>query len=131
MHAVFDWTQYSCVQSALLPQACAACSKPSPLPAQAFARSASVGCVHTPSRQPTTALRGPKPGSCQGFQADAPRHNRAWFSVQVQHPGLRDSFAADAATVEALVKIFTWLFPGFEYSWLVDEVKHGLPKVAS
>ena len=50
--------------------------------------------------------------------------------MQVQHPGLRDSFAADAATVEALVKIFTWLFPGFEYSWLVDEVKHGLPKVA-
>ena len=54
---------------------------------------------------------------------------QAGFSVQVQHPGLRDSFAADAATVEALVTLFTWFFPGFEYSWLVDEVKHGLPKV--
>lgn len=59
------------------------------------------------------------------------RHKRACFSAQVQHPGLRDSFAADAATVEALVTLFTWLFPGFEYSWLVDEVKHGLPKVCS
>ena len=47
----------------------------------------------------------------------------------MQHPGLRDSFAADAFTVEALVGLLTWLFPDFNYAWLVDEVKHGLPLV--
>ena len=50
-------------------------------------------------------------------------------SVQVQHPGLRDSFAADAFTVETLVAIASWLFPDFNYWWLVEEVRDTLPLV--
>ena len=55
------------------------------------------------------------------------RHRAA--SEQVQHPGLRDSFKADAFTVETLVWLLKFIVPGFNYAWLVDEVKHGLPKV--
>ena len=47
----------------------------------------------------------------------------------MQHAGLRDSFAADAFTVDALVKLVQFLFPDVNYKWLVHEVKHSLPKV--
>lgn len=64
------------------------------------------------------------------FQSRCPQTcHEIGMGIQVQHPGLRDSFAADAFTVELLVKVVTWLFPDFNYQWLVDEVKHGLPRV--
>ncbi|KAK9803104.1 hypothetical protein WJX73_003925 [Symbiochloris irregularis] len=55
-------------------------------------------------------------------------HDGRALAVKVQHAGLRDSFAADAFTVEVLVKAAHWLFPDFNYQWLVEEVKHSLPK---
>ena len=51
------------------------------------------------------------------------------FDVQVQHAGLRDSCTADTLTVEFLVNAVHFLFPKFDYSWLVEEIKDSLPKV--
>lgn len=50
-------------------------------------------------------------------------------AVKVQHEGLRESSAADIATIEALVRVVKWAFPTFDYMWLVDETKLNLPKV--
>ena len=58
------------------------------------------------------------------------REDDSIYVLQVQHAGLRDSFAADAFTVDVLVKAVHFLFPGFNYQWLVEEVKHTLPKVS-
>lgn len=49
--------------------------------------------------------------------------------AQVQHAGLRDSCTADTLTVEFLVNTVHFLFPKFDYSWLVEEIKDSLPKV--
>jgi len=48
---------------------------------------------------------------------------------QVQHPGLLDTYAADVATVAVLVKCVKILYPSFDYSWLVKEIRATLPKV--
>ncbi|KAJ8443899.1 hypothetical protein Cgig2_032723 [Carnegiea gigantea] len=45
------------------------------------------------------------------------------FNLQVQHSHMTDTVAADYATVE-------WLFPNFDYRWLVAEVRESLPKVS-
>jgi aarF domain-containing kinase len=44
----------------------------------------------------------------------------------VQHTGLRESSAADIATIEALIKAVRVIFPAFDYQWLVDEIKFNL-----
>ena len=51
-------------------------------------------------------------------------------SIQVQHPGLLDTYAVDVATVSILVHAVHLLFPAFDYSWLVTEIKNTLPKVS-
>jgi len=43
--------------------------------------------------------------------------------------GLRDTCAADTVIVEAFVKGLRWVFPDFNYQWLVDELKESVPKV--
>lgn len=48
--------------------------------------------------------------------------------MQVQHAGLRDSCTADTLTVDFLVKTVHFLFPKFDYSWLVDQIKESLPQ---
>jgi aarF domain-containing kinase len=48
--------------------------------------------------------------------------------MQVQHAGLRDSCTADTLTVEFLVRAVKFLFPDFNYEWLVDEIKENLPR---
>ena len=48
---------------------------------------------------------------------------------QVQHAGLRDSCTADILTVECLVRLVDLLFPDFNYTWLVEEIKNTTPKV--
>ena len=58
------------------------------------------------------------------------QHQSQQLPMQVQHAGLRDSFAADAFTVDVLVRLVQWLYPDFNYKWLVHEVKHSLPKVS-
>lgn len=51
--------------------------------------------------------------------------------LQVQHPGLRDTYAADVATVALLVNCVRLIFPEFDYSWLVKEIKRTLPKASA
>ena len=50
--------------------------------------------------------------------------------VQVQHPGLRDSYAVDVATVSIIVQLIHLAFPAFDYSWLVSEIRNTLPMVS-
>ena len=47
----------------------------------------------------------------------------------MQHPGLLDTYAADVATVAVLVKCVKMMYPSFDYSWLVKEIRATLPKV--
>ena len=48
----------------------------------------------------------------------------------MQHPGLLDTYAADVFTVAALVYAVRLMFPDFDYSWLVAEIRRTLPKVS-
>ncbi len=56
-------------------------------------------------------------------------HDGRQLAVKVQHVGLRDTCAADTVIVEAFVKGLRWVFPDFNYQWLVDELKESVPKV--
>lgn len=57
-------------------------------------------------------------------------HDGRQLAVKVQHVGLRDTCAADTVIVETFVKGLRWMFPDFNYQWLVDELKESVPKVA-
>ncbi|CAM6086737.1 unnamed protein product [Calypogeia fissa] len=50
------------------------------------------------------------------------------LAVKVQHMHLTDTAAADTATVDVIVNLLHWLFPTFDYRWLLDEVKESVPK---
>ena len=52
------------------------------------------------------------------------------LAVKVQHIGLRDTCAADTVIVEAFVKGLRWVFPDFNYQWLIDELKESVPTVS-
>lgn len=56
-------------------------------------------------------------------------HDGRQLAVKVQHVGLRDTCAADTVIVETFVKGLRWMFPDFNYQWLVDELKESVPKV--
>ncbi len=64
---------------------------------------------------------------CQVHRAMS--HDGRQLAVKVQHVGLRDTCAADTVIVEAFVKGLRWVFPDFNYQWLVDELKESVPKV--
>lgn len=49
------------------------------------------------------------------------------LAVKVQHPGLRESCAADIAMISVLARAARAVFPEFDMQWLVDEVEHNLP----
>lgn len=49
-------------------------------------------------------------------------------AVKVQHAGLRERSVVDVMTIDLLVGVVRRVFPQFEYSWLVDEVKRNLPR---
>lgn len=49
-------------------------------------------------------------------------------AVKVQHMHLTNTAAVDTATVKFVVNAVHWLFPNFDYRWLVDEVQESLPK---
>ncbi|CAK0787023.1 hypothetical protein CVIRNUC_010239 [Coccomyxa viridis] len=55
-------------------------------------------------------------------------HDGKELAVKVQHAGLRDSCTADILTVECLVRLVDLLFPDFNYTWLVEEIKNTTPK---
>ncbi|GIL99023.1 hypothetical protein Vretimale_4271 [Volvox reticuliferus] len=59
---------------------------------------------------------------------EARDHTGRRLAVKVQHAGLRESCAADVATISALVAAVRWIFPDFDYGWLVDEIKENLPR---
>ncbi|KAK8705644.1 hypothetical protein V6N13_049241 [Hibiscus sabdariffa] len=48
--------------------------------------------------------------------------------VAVQHTHMTDTAAADQATVKFLVNTIHWLFPSFDYRWLVAEIRESSPK---
>lgn len=50
------------------------------------------------------------------------------LAVKVQHSGLREMSKVDIMTIEGLVGAIRWLFPDFNYQWLVEEVRENLPK---
>ncbi|CAN1174804.1 Putative ABC1 protein At2g40090 [Linum perenne] len=49
-------------------------------------------------------------------------------AVKVQHTHMTDTAAADHATVDMIVNALHWVFPSFDYRWLVDEMSESLPK---
>jgi aarF domain-containing kinase len=49
------------------------------------------------------------------------------LAVKVQHAGLRETSAADTATIAALAAAARLAFPDFDLSWLVDEIRLNLP----
>ena len=49
-------------------------------------------------------------------------------AVKVQHEGLRELSQVDIGTIAFLVETVKRIFPKFEYTWLVDEIKHNLPR---
>ncbi|XWS56720.1 hypothetical protein CRYUN_Cryun09bG0109600 [Craigia yunnanensis] len=55
-------------------------------------------------------------------------HDGQKVAVKVQHTHMTDTAAADQATVEFLVNTLHWLFPSFDYRWLVAEIRESLPK---
>ncbi|XVF40740.1 hypothetical protein PTKIN_Ptkin01aG0139000 [Pterospermum kingtungense] len=55
-------------------------------------------------------------------------HDGQKVAVKVQHIHMTDTAAADQATVEFLVNTLHWLFPSFDYRWLVAEIRESLPK---
>ncbi len=58
-------------------------------------------------------------------------HDGRQLAVKVQHVGLRDTCAADTVIVEVFVKGLRWVFPDFNYQWLVDELKESVPTVGN
>ncbi|OMO94989.1 hypothetical protein CCACVL1_05657 [Corchorus capsularis] len=55
-------------------------------------------------------------------------HDGQKVAVKVQHTHMTDTAAADQATVELIVNTLQWLFPSFDYRWLVAEIQESLPK---
>lgn len=48
-------------------------------------------------------------------------------AVKVQHTHLTDTSDADIHTVNFIVHVGHWLFPAFDYRWLVAEMRESLP----
>ncbi|GJN23649.1 hypothetical protein PR202_gb11314 [Eleusine coracana subsp. coracana] len=55
-------------------------------------------------------------------------HDGQKVAVKVQHDHLADTGVVDIATVELLVNVLHYIFPSFDYRWLVDEVRESAPK---
>jgi ABC1 atypical kinase-like domain len=51
------------------------------------------------------------------------------LAVKVQHAGLRESGAADTATIGLAVALLRWFAPDYDYRWVVDETRTSLPLV--
>ncbi|KAG9453997.1 hypothetical protein H6P81_006901 [Aristolochia fimbriata] len=55
-------------------------------------------------------------------------HDGRRVAVKVQHTHMTDTATVDSATVGLIVNALHWLFPSFDYRWLVDEINESLPK---
>eukprot|EP00850_Spirogloea_muscicola_P006811 SM000033S12332 [mRNA] locus=s33:244821:247672:+ [translate_table: standard] len=49
-------------------------------------------------------------------------------AVKVQYPRLQHQFETDIATMATLSKAVAWLFPGYQFEWLVPEFSKNLSK---
>ncbi|CAI0415831.1 unnamed protein product [Linum tenue] len=52
-------------------------------------------------------------------------------AVKVQHTHMTDTAAADHATVDMIVNALHYVFPSFDYRWLIDEMSESLPKAST
>lgn len=50
------------------------------------------------------------------------------LAVKVQHETLSDTFRADIATIDVLVRIVHWAYPDLNYTWLAEQAQDYLPK---
>ncbi|XP_029453533.1 uncharacterized aarF domain-containing protein kinase 1 isoform X1 [Rhinatrema bivittatum] len=48
-------------------------------------------------------------------------------AVKIQHPKVQAQSSKDIFLMEILLKVVKWVFPDFEFMWLVDEAKKNLP----
>ncbi|KAK9127997.1 hypothetical protein Syun_016794 [Stephania yunnanensis] len=55
-------------------------------------------------------------------------HGGEKVAVKVQHSHIADTADVDCATVELIVNTLHWVFPSFDYRWLVDEMRESVPK---
>lgn len=55
-------------------------------------------------------------------------HDGQKVAVKVQHDHLTNTGVVDIATVDLLVNALHYIFPTFDYRWLVDEVRESAPK---
>lgn len=58
----------------------------------------------------------------------ATTHDGQKVAVKVQHDHLTDTSVIDIATVDLLVNALHYIFPTFDYRWLVDEIRESAPK---
>ncbi|ONI24607.1 hypothetical protein PRUPE_2G249400 [Prunus persica] len=58
----------------------------------------------------------------------ARNHDGKKVAVKVQHTHMTDTAAADCATVDFIVNTLHWIFPSFDYRWLIAEMRESLPK---
>ncbi|KAM0875117.1 hypothetical protein ACQ4PT_037004 [Festuca glaucescens] len=58
----------------------------------------------------------------------ATTHDGKKVAVKVQHDHLTDTSVIDIATVDLVVNALHYIFPTFDYRWLVDEIRESAPK---
>uniref|UniRef100_A0A453H524 ABC1 atypical kinase-like domain-containing protein n=3 Tax=Aegilops tauschii TaxID=37682 RepID=A0A453H524_AEGTS len=58
----------------------------------------------------------------------ATTHDGKKVAVKVQHDHLLDTSVIDIATVDLVVNALNYIFPTFDYRWLVDEIRESAPK---
>ena len=89
-----------------------------------------VGCSHSasttrwPSQKPDISLRN---GCISQVHVARDQEGRK-LAVKVQHETLSDTFSADIATIDVLVRMVHWAFPDLNYTWLVEQAQDYLPK---
>ncbi|XP_066550896.1 aarF domain-containing protein kinase 1 isoform X2 [Amia ocellicauda] len=54
-------------------------------------------------------------------------HDGRTVAVKVQHPKVQSQSSKDIAVMEFLLQSVTWLFPDFDFMWLVEEAKKNMP----
>ncbi|XP_017332116.1 aarF domain-containing protein kinase 1 isoform X1 [Ictalurus punctatus] len=53
--------------------------------------------------------------------------NGTTVAVKVQHPKVKAQSSKDIVVMEFLLQVVHWIFPDFEFMWLVEEAKRNMP----
>jgi len=48
------------------------------------------------------------------------------YAVKVQYPDIYDLFRGDIATIKNLLKAIAWLFPDFQFEWILPEFEYAM-----